>query len=71
MTTPQGPLPKRRPLRTREELVQAGRQRAEDMRSAPERTERLAALLMLAFPAKRSGAGHLDASTSKDGRPSG
>ncbi len=58
MTTPQAPLPKRRPLRTCEELLQAGRQRAGGMRPAPEPAERLAALLMLAFPAT---------SASKDG----
>jgi len=57
MTTPQAPLPKRRPLRTREELLQAGRQRAEGMPPAPEPAERLAALLMLAFPDKPSGTG--------------
>src|SRR5215470_11822582 len=67
MTTPQAPLPKRRPLRTREELLQAGHQRAGDMRSAPEPAERLAALLMLAFPAKSGGTGPLDTSASKDG----
>lgn len=67
MTTPQTPLPKRRPLRTREELLQAGRQRAGDMQSAPEPAERLAALLMLAFPVKPSGAGPPDTSTGEDG----
>ena len=66
MTTPQAPLPKRRPLRTREELVQAGRQRAEGMRPAPE-PARLATLLMLAFPVKPSGTGPRGASTGKDG----
>jgi hypothetical protein len=67
MTTPHAPLPKRQPLRTREELLQAGRQRTEGMQSAPEPAERLAALLMLAFPAKPSGAGPPDTSASKDG----
>ncbi len=66
MTTPQAPLPKRRPLRTREELLQAGRRRAGGMRPAPELTERLAALLMVAFPAKPSGTGPLDNSASKE-----
>jgi hypothetical protein len=65
MTTPQAPLPQRRPLRTREELFQAGRQRAGGMRPAPEPAERLAALLMLAFPAKPSGTGPPDTSTSR------
>lgn len=67
MTTPQAPLPKRRPLRTREELVQAGRQRAEGMRPAPEPAARLAALLMLAFPVKPNGSGPRDTATGKDG----
>jgi hypothetical protein len=67
MTTPQAPLPKRRPLRTREELSQAGRQRTGGMRPAPEPAERLAALLMLAFPAQPSGTGPPGTSTSTDG----
>ena len=67
MTTPQAPLPKRRPLRTREELAQAGRQRAMGMRSAPEPAARLATLLMLAFPAKPRGTGPRGTSTRKDG----
>jgi len=66
MTTPQAPLPKRRPLRTREELVQAGDQRAEGKRPTPE-PARLAALLMLAFPVKPSGTGPRGTSTGKDG----
>ena len=66
MTTPQAPLPKRQPLRTREELVQAGCQRAEGMRPTPEQA-RLATLLMLAFPVKPSGTGPRDTSTGKDG----
>ena len=67
MTIPQAPLPKRRPLRTREELLQAGCRRAGDMQSAPDPAERLAELLMLAFPAGPSGTGPPDTSTSKDG----
>jgi len=67
MTAPQAPLPKRRPMRTREELVQAGRQRAEGMRPAPEPAARLAALLMLAFPVKPSGARPRGTSSGKDG----
>ena len=67
MASPQAPLPKRRPLRTREELVQAGRQRAEGMRPTPEPAARLAALLMLAFPARPSGTWPLGAATRKDG----
>ena len=67
MTTPQAPLPKRRPLRTREELVQAGRQRAEGMRPTPEPAARLAALLMLAFPVKPSGTRPRGTSSGKDG----
>jgi len=67
MTTPQAPLPKRRPLRTREELLQAGRQRAEGMPSAPEPAERLAALLMLAFPARPSGTGPRTPLPAKEG----
>ena len=67
MTTPQAPLPKRRPLRTREELVQAGRQRAEGMRLTPEPAARLAALLMLAFPVKPSGTRPRGTSSGKDG----
>ena len=67
MTAPQAPLPKRRPMRTREELVQAGRQRAEGMRPAPEPAARLAALLMLAFPVKPSRTGPRGTSSGKDG----
>jgi hypothetical protein len=67
MTTPQVPLPKRQPLRTRQELVQAGRQHAGGMRPAPEPAERLAALLMLAFPATPTGTGLPDTTTSNDG----
>jgi len=67
MTAPQAPLPKRRPMRTREELVQAGRQRAEGMRPAQEPAARLAALLMLAFPVKPSGARPRGTSSGKDG----
>ena len=66
MTTTPQPLPKRRPLRTREELLQAGLQRGEGIHPAPEPAERLAALLMLAFPAKTHSTGHLDTATSKD-----
>ena len=65
MTTPQAPLPKRRPRRTREELCQAGRQHAGGTRPAPEAAERLATLLMLAFPVKPSGS--LGAPIRKDG----
>ena len=67
MTTPEAPLPKRQPLRTREELLQAGGQHAEGLRPASESAERLAALLMLAFPDKPGGTGPPDASASKDG----
>jgi hypothetical protein len=67
MTAPQAPLPKRRPLRTREELLQAGRQRAWGVRPVPEPNERLAALLMLAFPAGPNGTGLLDTATGNDG----
>ena len=67
MTGPQAPLPKRRPLRTREELLQAGCQHAGGMQPAPEPAERLAALLMLAFPADPSGTEAPDTATSKDG----
>jgi len=67
MTTPQAPLPKRRPLRTREELAQAGRQRAEGMRPTPEPAARLAALLMSAFPVKPTGTGPRSTSTGKAG----
>ena len=67
MTTPQAPLPKRRPLRTREELFQAGRKRARGSRPAPEPAARLGTLLMLAFPVKPTGTGPLDAATRKDG----
>ena len=66
MTTPQAPLPKRRPLRTREELLQAGRQRAEGMPPAPEPAERLAALLMLAFPDKPNDTGPRTPLPAKD-----
>ena len=71
MTAPQAPLPKRRPMRTREELVQAGRQGAEGMRPTPEPAARLAALLMLAFPVKPSGTRPRGTSTGKDGRAPG
>jgi hypothetical protein len=67
MTSPQAPLPKRRPLRTRQELLQAGRQHAEGMWPAPEPAQRLAALLMLAFPATPTGTGSPDTATSNDG----
>jgi hypothetical protein len=67
MSTPQGPLPKRRPLRTREELLQASRQRDGGVRPAAEPAERLAALLMLAFPAKPSGTGPPDTTASPGG----
>jgi hypothetical protein len=67
MTTPQAPLPKRRPLRTREELLQEGRQRAEGKRPKPEPPARLAALLMLAFPVKPNGTGPRGTSSGKDG----
>jgi hypothetical protein len=67
MTTRQAPLPKRRPLRTREELLQAGRQHTGEMQPAPEPVERLASLLMLAFPGKPSSTRSLETSTSKDG----
>ena len=50
MGTPQAPLPRRRPARTREELLAAGRERGGDVRPSPEPAERLGALLMLAFP---------------------
>lgn len=56
MTKPPAPLPKRRPLRTREEVRQAGRERDDGMKPEPEPAERLATLLMLAFPAGRHGA---------------
>jgi hypothetical protein len=67
MTTPQAPLPKRQPLRTREDLLQAGCQHAKGLRPAPEPAERLAALLMLAFPDKPGRTGPPDASASEDG----
>lgn len=67
MTTPQAPLPKRRPLRTREELLQAGRQRARGSRPAPAPAARLGTLLMLAFPAKPNATGPQDTSTRRDG----
>jgi hypothetical protein len=67
MSTPQAPLPKRRPLRTREELLQAGRQRGGGVLPAAEPAERLAALLMLAFQAKPGGTGPPDTTTSIDG----
>ena len=69
MTTPQAPLPKRRPLRTREELVQAGRQRAEGMRPTPEPAARLATLLMMAFPVKPSRTRRRAPRPEKKGRP--
>lgn len=68
MTTPQAPLPKRRPLRTREELFQAGRQRAGGMRPAPESAARLATLLMLAFPANHAAPGPCAPLPEKMGR---
>ena len=71
MTIPQAPLPKRQPLRTREELLQAGCRRAEDMQSAPDPAERLAALLMLAFPARPSGTGPRTPLPAKMDRPAG
>ena len=67
MTTPQAPLPKRRPLRTREELAQAGGQRAEGMRPAPEPAARLATLLMLAFPVKPGATAPQGTATERDG----
>ena len=67
MTTPEAPLPKRQPLRTREELLQAGGQHAEGLRPASESAERLAALLMLAFPVKPSGTRPRGTSSGKDG----
>lgn len=69
MTSPRAPLPKRRPLRTREELLQAGSQRAGPPQTEP--TERLAALLMLAFPAAPSGTAPPDTPASKDGSTPG
>jgi hypothetical protein len=67
MSIPQAPLPKRRPRRTREELLQAGRQHEGAVRSAAEPTERLAALLMHAFPPESGGTGHKDTATSTGG----
>jgi len=67
MTTPQAPLPKRRPLRTREELAQAGRQGAGSIRPAPEPAARLGTLLMLAFPVKPAGTGPPGIAPRKDG----
>ena len=70
MTTPQAPLPKRQPLRTREELAQAGCQRAEDRQPTPDQA-RLATLLMLAFPVKPNGTGPGGTPTRKDGPTAG
>ena len=67
MASPQAPLPKRRPLRTREELFLAGRMRAGGIRPAPEPAARLGTLLMLAFPLKKGGTGPPRRSTAKGG----
>ena len=58
----QTPLPKRQPLRTREEILQAGREHSRDVPLPPEPAERLATLLALAHPVKPSGAGSPDMS---------
>ena len=60
MSTPPAELPKRRPLRTREEILQEGRQHGEGGWPPAEPTERLAALLMLAFPDKPDATEPLD-----------
>jgi hypothetical protein len=66
MSTPRAPLPKRRPLRTREELLQAGRQRDGGVSPAAESDEGLAALLMLAFQDKAGGSGAPDSSGGRE-----